>query len=190
MDSVVDIDLGPNQGDAPDGGAGASAAQWESHLQTLRALADVVREARLSELEIEDGGVRLSLKSPAGAKRQAAVSGDYHPEHAAIVHDEWHLAPAAALPGVEANEDEPIEEGLLAVVSPMTGTFYRAPSPSEPNFVDEGDHVEVGQALGLVETMKVFNEITSEVEGTVVSIGIAASAEVGTGDVLMTIRTV
>jgi acetyl-CoA carboxylase biotin carboxyl carrier protein len=53
------------------------------------------------------------------------------------------------------------------VTSPMIGTFYASPSPGEPVFVEEGDEVEVGQVIGIIEAMKIMNEITSEFEGTI-----------------------
>jgi biotin carboxyl carrier protein len=70
----------------------------------------------------------------------------------------------------------------------MIGVFYRAPSPSDPNFVEVGDVVEIGQTVALVEAMKVFNEITAEVAGTVIEIKAQTAELVETGQVLMTIR--
>lgn len=70
----------------------------------------------------------------------------------------------------------------------MVGVFYRAPSPSDPNFIEVGDKVEIGQTVALVEAMKVFNEITSEVAGTVVEIKAASADLVETGQTLITIR--
>ncbi len=57
--------------------------------------------------------------------------------------------------------------GLVAVVTPLAGTFYASPAPGHPPFVSVGDPVEAGQVVGLVEAMKMFNEIASEVSGTV-----------------------
>jgi acetyl-CoA carboxylase biotin carboxyl carrier protein len=80
------------------------------------------------------------------------------------------------------------DDSLLTIVSPMIGVFYRAPSPSDPNFVEVGDVVEIGQTVALVEAMKVFNEITAEVAGTVIEIKAQTAELVETGQVLMTIR--
>jgi acetyl-CoA carboxylase biotin carboxyl carrier protein len=83
---------------------------------------------------------------------------------------------------------EPVDANLVTVLSPMVGIFYRAPSPNDPNFVEIGARVEVGQTLCLVETMKVFNEITCEWDGTVVEILAENSQLLETGDRLMVIR--
>lgn len=163
-----------------------SEFDWDAHLETLRALAGVMDEAKLSEIEVEHDGVRLSLKSAAARKIkvQAApiIGGEMRAEE--VFSDEETFA----APLEELEEAAQEIEGHV-VVSPMVGIFYRAPSPSEPNFVEIGDRIEIGQTLGLVETMKVFNEITSEVEGTVSQITVANLALVETGDALMRIQT-
>ena len=154
---------------------------WFSQAETLRELAHLVHDEKLAELEISRGSRRVSLKKAAPPQRTApaaqveAVAPEYYAES-----DELDAAeiPTAAAP--DAN--------IVTVVSPMVGIFYRAPSPNDPNFVEVGARIEVGQTLGLVETMKVFNEITSEWEGTVVEVLAESSQLLETGDRLMTIR--
>ncbi len=141
---------------------------WDEQVQFLRGLAHIVRDENLSELSLESGGVRLSLKSAAPG--------------ATVV-----VAPSAApLSGVAAAPDS----GLVPVVSPMVGVFYRAPSPNDPNFVEVGDSVSIGQVIGVVEAMKVFNEIVSEIEGTVAEIVAQNSELVETGAPLVKIQVV
>ncbi|MCD6309341.1 MAG: acetyl-CoA carboxylase, biotin carboxyl carrier protein, partial [Candidatus Eremiobacteraeota bacterium] len=67
-------------------------------------------------------------------------------------------------------EDQEIGANLVPVKSPLTGVFYRAPLPGAPPFVEEGDHVEPGTVLCIVEAMKLMNEITSEISGRVAKI--------------------
>jgi acetyl-CoA carboxylase biotin carboxyl carrier protein len=161
----------------------ADSAEWNTRVETLRALVGLARESKLSEIELEQDGVRLSLKAAAKSKVQYTTAVQDMVEAASLVVDTHAEA--------EVDEEEAgaaVDEGLISVVSPMVGIFYRAASPNDPNFVEIGDRVEIGQTLGLVETMKVFNEITSEIEGTVVEIKVINMALVETGDVLLTVR--
>jgi biotin carboxyl carrier protein len=73
---------------------------------------------------------------------------------------------------------------MAQIVSPLPGIFYTRPGPDKDPFVRPGDRVEAGQAIGIVEVMKQFNEITSDVSGTVVSVDAAEGDTVMPGDVL------
>lgn len=138
---------------------------WDEQVQFLRGLAHIVRDENLSELSLESGGVRLSLKSAAsGATLVAAPLAA--PVQSAVAPD----------------------SGLVPVVSPMVGVFYRAPSPNDPHFVEVGDTVTIGQIIGVVEAMKVFNEIISDIEGTVAQIIAENSELVETGAPLVMIK--
>ncbi len=79
-------------------------------------------------------------------------------------------------------------DSSVAVVAPLTGVYYAAPSPTSPPFVAVGDLVEVGQAVALVEAMKVFNEIQAEVAGRVTALVATSGNVVQKGDVLMRIE--
>lgn len=77
-----------------------------------------------------------------------------------------------------------VVEGV-GITAPLTGVYYARPAPEQPSFVDEGGIVTAGQVVGLIETMKLFNEIVSEVEGTVERILVAEGDLVEAGQVLM-----
>ncbi len=77
----------------------------------------------------------------------------------------------------------------IEVVSPLPGTFYRQSSPDAPPFVAEGAHVGVGDVIGLVEVMKQFSEVNSEVDGIVVSIAVSNGDPVEPGQTLAVIET-
>lgn len=163
-------------------------ADWPFDSDTLRELALLARDEKLSEVEIEIGAKRVSLRAhpdretPLFAPQNyAAAPQGYAPQIAATPGE---VAPASS----DAATPPAPNVNLVEVVSPMVGVFYRAPSPSDPQFVAVGDNVEIGQTLGLVETMKVFNEITSEVAGVVTEIRAETAQLVETGDVLMTIE--
>jgi acetyl-CoA carboxylase biotin carboxyl carrier protein len=156
-----------------------AGTNWNENVEYLRGLAQIVRESELSVLEIETDGFKLTLR---GARPQLVAA----PETLASV-------PLSALPlGVQsAPTSTPApatEEALVPVVSPMVGVWYRAPSPTEANFVEVGDRVEVGQTIGLVEAMKVFNEITAETGGVVAQIPAQTGGLVETGQPLLMLR--
>ena len=162
---------------------------WLFDGDTLRELALLARDEKLGEIEIESGARRVSLRAHAdreatlfASPNYAAAPQGYTPQIAAAAGE---VAPANS--GAAPTTTAP-NANLAEVVSPMVGVFYRAPSPSDPQFVDVGETVEIGQTLGLVETMKVFNEITSEVAGVVKEIRAETAQLVETGDVLMTIE--
>jgi acetyl-CoA carboxylase biotin carboxyl carrier protein len=122
----------------------------------LRRLADLLSEYGLTELEVEQEGMRVRLRRDAPPAPGA---------HAAV-------APAAsAAPGsAAAASGEAAETPLLSVEAPMVGTFYRAPSPEAAPYVREGDRVKKGQVVCIIEAMKLMNEIESKVAGRVVKV--------------------
>lgn len=95
---------------------------------------------------------------------------------------------AVAVPKPAAPEIEPDTTPFYPIEAPMTGMFYRGPSPNEPPYVEEGDVVHEGQTIGLIEAMKVFNEIPSPVSGTVRRILAQNATLVQQGEVLMLIE--
>ena len=127
-------------------------------LRKLKKLIDLVQESGISELEVTEGEEKVRI-----AKHLAApapqVSYMAAPPAAAPV--------AAAAPAVAAVDALPAGH---IVKSPMVGTFYRSASPGSEAFVKEGQSVVVGEALCLIEAMKLMNEIESEVAGTIKAI--------------------
>jgi acetyl-CoA carboxylase biotin carboxyl carrier protein len=80
------------------------------------------------------------------------------------------------------------DESLIKVVSPMVGTFYRAPSPDAPAFVEVGSRVQTGETLCIIEAMKIMNEITSEVTGSVRKILVENAQPVEFGQTLFLVE--
>lgn len=95
----------------------------------------------------------------------------------------------AASPALETPTPEPVAAAIdkkwLAITSPMVGTFYRAPAPNEPSFVEKNDRVRVGQTVCIIEAMKLMNEIEAEVAGQIVEIAVANGEPVEFGQTLM-----
>ena len=131
-------------------------------LRKLKTLIDLVSESGISELEVNEGEDRVRIVnagSPAPAGQ--VVYANPAPVQA------MQAAPAASAPAPAAAVEAPAAETGFVAKSPMVGTFYRAPNPESPNFVNVGDTVKVGQTLCIIEAMKLLNEIESEHAGVI-----------------------
>lgn len=134
-------------------------------LRKIKKLIDLLEESNLAELEIKEGEevVRLS-RVPKGSVAVAAPQVYAAPVAAAPV------APAAAPVAATAPA---ADAGLPAghvVKAPMVGTFYAASTPGAPAFATVGQQVKAGETLGIIEAMKMFNQIEADVAGTVVAV--------------------
>ena len=116
-----------------------------------------VRASDVTELQIENGGFRVRLRRANGR--------------------------VAAEPPTEAAASEPTSG--YAIRAPFTGIFFRAPSPSAKPYVGEGDWVEADAVVGLIETMKVFNEVTADRPGRVLQFHVQSGQLVHAGDPLV-----
>jgi len=121
-------------------------------LEELRKIITIFESSSLSELEIEEKGVRFRLVKRGSSK----ASG----KEATILEE-------TATHEVEKKMIEETSDKEVSIRSPLVGTFYRARSPGEEPFTEVGQHVRPGQTLCIIEAMKVMNEITSEVSGRI-----------------------
>ncbi|WP_440224096.1 acetyl-CoA carboxylase biotin carboxyl carrier protein [Dokdonella sp. MW10] len=137
-------------------------------LRKIKKLIDLLEESNLAELEIKEGEeiVRLS-RYPKGAAPVYAAPAAVMPQQVQAEAPRAVAAPAAAEAAPAAGKDVP--EGHT-VRSPMVGTFYASPNPEAPAFVKVGQAVKAGDTLGIIEAMKMFNQIEAEVSGTVLAI--------------------
>jgi acetyl-CoA carboxylase biotin carboxyl carrier protein len=132
----------------------------------LRALLEVLNEQNVAEFEHESEGTRLRI-----VRTHAAPAASFAYSAAPMsVGVPPTLAGASAAPpaSVAAAAAEPTD--VVDVTSPFVGTFYRAPTPDTPSFVEVGAVVRPGQTLCIVEAMKLMNEIEAEVSGTIVEV--------------------
>jgi acetyl-CoA carboxylase biotin carboxyl carrier protein len=132
-------------------------------LRKLKKLIDLVQESGIGEIEITEGEekVRISRASTSAPMMMAAPQM----QHLALGAAPGGAAPAAPAPAAAAAEPKG-----HTLKSPMVGTFYRAPSPGAPSFVEVGQTVSKGQTLCIIEAMKLLNEIESDVAGTIKAI--------------------
>lgn len=140
-----------------------STGRVEMDISKVRELVKLVEESGIEELEVihKDTTIRIQ-KSQAMTLGGATLAPTVMPM-AAPAAPSLPAAPAVA----EAAPVPAASAKWKDVRSPIVGTFYRAPSPSSPSFVEIGDHVQAGQPLCIVEAMKVMNEIEAEFSGTV-----------------------
>lgn len=150
----------------------------------LRELIRIVEESNIDELEISRWGqtVRIVKRRPDPPRDlSTAVSGASTTGTPDVV--EPPMKPAGPAPEEESKADRHVVE------SPMVGTFYRAPAPEAPPFVEVGDSVRTGQTLCILEAMKLMNELQSEVNGVIRKILVENTAPVEYGQPLFEIET-
>ena len=128
----------------------------------IQRLLDYIAKSPLAEVSIETEGLKVSVKKFGEAAPVVSVVA------AAPVAAPVAAAPAAAAPVAAA--PAPIADNLYTVKSPMIGTFYRAAGPDKDNFVEVGSEIAPGKTLCVIEAMKLFNEIDSEISGKIVKI--------------------
>ena len=144
----------------------------------VKALADILDDVGLAELEYETADLSVRLSRVSGAAPVAPVAAMAAPATAP--------APTASPAPAEDSVDAASHPG--AVTSPMVGTVYVAPEPDAPSFISVGDAVKKGQTILIVEAMKVMNPITAPADGTVTQILVQNAQPVEFGEVLVVIE--
>jgi acetyl-CoA carboxylase biotin carboxyl carrier protein len=134
------------------------AATRDAALALARELLRRLRDPAVRELEVRQGDVRVRVSKALGTTQVQDVSAAPSAEAPAT-------APAAQAPGVRPAA--PAKDPGKAVTAPLTGIFYRSPSPQAPPFVQVGSVVSPGDVIGLIEAMKLFNEVRSTIAGRV-----------------------
>ena len=149
-------------------------------LSELKGIVSKMQKSDLTELEIELKDLKLRMARPgAGSATQREVVVQSQP--AAVAVSPATTAPANTATPSKSDDTKPFP-------SPMVGTFYRRPSPEDPEFVKVGDKVKKGDVLCIIEAMKVMNEIQSDVSGEIVETLIEDGVSVEFGQPLFKIR--
>ena len=147
-------------------------------IRKVKKLIELLEESGIAEIEICEGEDSVKI-SRFGSNVAAPVAVAMPP--AAAPAAATAAAPASALAMAEAEEDGHV------VPAPMVGTFYNAPSPGSAPFVQVGDRVSIGDALCIIEAMKMMNQIEAEVAGTIKSIRVQNGDPVEYGQILFVI---
>lgn len=133
------------------------------NLKEIKEMINLMNENSLMELEIEKEGMRIRLKKTASGGLEGVSSP-------IIIEKEKISQPASADAKPVSESGEKTVLNAVEIKAPMVGTFYRAPSPEAPPYVQAGQAIEPGQVICIIEAMKLMNEIKSEVKGKVLEI--------------------
>jgi len=136
-------------------------------IKQIQDLIRFVSKSGVNEVSIEQKDFKITIKTNQGAPAGSTTATIIHP--AAVAPAAAHApAPAAAAPAAAESAEDTSK--YITIKSPMIGTFYRSASPEKPLFVNVGDEITPGSVLCIIEAMKLFNEIESEVSGRIVKI--------------------
>ena len=132
----------------------------------IQELIKIINKSNIGELSIEETDFKITIKQKE-EHIQTVVAAP-----AAPVYAQAPAAPAAApaLPAAPVAEAAPKADNFITIKSPMIGTFYRRSTPDKPSFIEVGDEITPGKVVCIIEAMKLFNEIESEISGKLVKI--------------------
>lgn len=155
-------------------------------LEQIRSLLDVVGSTDITELTIESGEEKITIK-----KQQTVLASTVE---LPLMQQRREQGPATQTQGVaeqdirSQNEEESNGKGLISITSPMVGTFYRSPSPAAPPFISIGDVIAPGQTVCIIEAMKLMNDLPSEISGRIVKVCVESGTTVEYGQPLFMVN--
>jgi acetyl-CoA carboxylase biotin carboxyl carrier protein len=140
-------------------------------LKEIQALIKFVAKSGAQEVSLETEDFKINIKTGSDAEQPTIIQAMAPQAPVAMAAAAAPAAPAAAAPAAPAAEAQADDDSnYITVKSPMIGTFYRSASPEADAFVKVGDEVKPGDVLCIIEAMKLFNEIESEVSGKIVKV--------------------
>ncbi|MEO6901499.1 MAG: acetyl-CoA carboxylase biotin carboxyl carrier protein [Bacteroidia bacterium] len=138
-------------------------------LNEIQDLIKFVSKSGVCEVELETKDVKIIIKTTSGKKDQVVIQSPAQPFYQNVSPSALAAAPETKIPEAKAapaNE----EAKYITVKSPMIGTFYRAAAADKPPFVNVGDEIQIGKPVCIIEAMKLFNEIESDIKGKIVKV--------------------
>ena len=135
----------------------------------IQELIKMINKSNIGEVSIEEKGFKLTIKQKEEPAIQQVIAAPMQAQPVATMA-------AAAQPQPTAQAEKPAKAAetpagnTITIKSPMIGTFYRSPSPDKPSFVNVGDEIAPGKVVCIIEAMKLFNEIESEIQGKIVKV--------------------
>ena len=139
-------------------------------LSEIKELIKLVDQTSVHELEIENEGVRLAIRKPGRTEVVNVQTSPIAPAYVSAAPQLQAAAPAVPAQAAAPSAEAPDTSHLHRIVSPMVGTFYRAPSPDATAFVNIGDRVTEKTVVCILEAMKLMNPLEAEVNGEIVDI--------------------
>jgi acetyl-CoA carboxylase biotin carboxyl carrier protein len=136
----------------------------------IQELIKMINKSNIGEVTIEEKGFKLTIRQKEEPV-QNLIAAPLQ-QQAPVAMPAYTTAPSTASSASQEKSKpaEPANDNLVIIKSPMIGTFYRSPSPGKPVFVEPGDDVTTGKVVCIIEAMKLFNEIESEVKGRIVKV--------------------
>lgn len=149
-------------------------------LKEIQSLIKFVAKSGASEVKLETDEVKITIRTGKAGKETIVHQIPMGASQPQMAMPPVEQAPAASAPAASGKENAPAEDDskYITVKSPIIGTFYRRPSPDKPTFVEVGDTIKEGDVLCIIEAMKLFNEIESEVSGKIVKVLVDDSSPV------------
>ena len=136
-------------------------------IKQIQELVKLINKTSIGEITIEEDGTKITIKQKKEPTQKLYSGGGFSNNSP----QQSGAAPApSATPVAPSTPAEPKADNLITIKSPMIGTFYRQQGPDKPLFINVGDEVTPGKIVCIIEAMKLFNEIESEVKGKVVKI--------------------
>ena len=139
-------------------------------LKEIQALIKFVAKSGAQEVSLETEDFKINIKTGSDAEQPTIIQAMAPQAPVAMAAAPAAAAPAAAAPAAAPADDNSNYSNYITVKSPMIGTFYRSASPEADAFVKVGDEVKPGDVVCIIEAMKLFNEIESEVSGKIVKV--------------------
>jgi acetyl-CoA carboxylase biotin carboxyl carrier protein len=135
-------------------------------IKQIQELVKLINKTTIGEITIEEDGKKITIKQKNDPVQQVIAAPASAPVYAAAPAPA--AAPAASAPAAAAATTS--NDNYITIKSPMIGTFYRQSGPGKPTFANVGDDVTPGKVVCIIEAMKLFNEIESEVKGKIVKV--------------------
>jgi acetyl-CoA carboxylase biotin carboxyl carrier protein len=138
----------------------------------IQELIKLINKSNIGEVSIEEKGFKLTIKQKEEAAQTVIASPQAYPQsfQAPVAAIPQAPSPASGAASEKPRSTDSATDNFITIKSPMIGTFYRSSSPGKPPFVEVGDEITTGKVVCIIEAMKLFNEIESEVKGRIVKV--------------------
>ena len=139
----------------------------------IQELIKLINKSNIGEVTVEEKGFKITVKQKEEHIQQVVSAPYVQPQAPSYSPPPVSVSappPAAQAANGKSKTTEPASDSLITIKSPMIGTFYRSSAPDKPSFVNVGDETEPGKVVCIIEAMKLFNEIESEVKGKIVKV--------------------
>jgi acetyl-CoA carboxylase biotin carboxyl carrier protein len=156
--------------------------------EQVREVVRIATESDVTELEVETPSLKIKVRRAASSESQPAGESSAT-AHATPPAGAGVAASRTGQPVAVGTTTPPHDDHMAPIVAPMVGTFYRAASPDAPPFIKEGDAVDEGQVVCIIEAMKLFNEIQAEVRGRIARVLVDNASPVEYGQPLFVVDT-